>query len=196
MPKLYELEISDNDINNLLDVDGDVSTRKFLSLAPDGAVQSIDYILDVYDRSSFSRFDDIFTDQGASLAWAYIFLDREYAVADVVRDTLGENSGVRFENYSCLSNPQFPNERQSIGYIWIKDKTDLARLADKSVLWAECWRVLADASANKTYISILDPLPKDWSYQNENSNVLNMWHEVKAHRPIAEPTASLLQTDC
>ncbi len=181
MPKLYELEISDQNIDDLLDVDGDVSTRKFLSLAPNGAVQSIDYILDVYDRSAFSRFDDIFTDQGASLAWAYIFLDREYAVADVVRDTLGDNSGIKFANYSVMSRPNFPSEQHSIGYIWINNKVDLARLADKSVLWAECWRVLADADTDKHYVSILDPLPKDWSYHNENSNVLNMWHEVKAH---------------
>jgi hypothetical protein len=181
MPKVYEVDISNKNINDLLDVDGDVSANKFLDLAPDGAVKSIDYLLDVYDRSAFVRFYDIFRGQGAALAWAYIFLDREYAVSDVVRDTLGDNGGIRFENYSCLSNPQFPNERHSIGYIWIKDKTDLARLSDKSVLWAECWRVLADADADKHYISIFDPLPKDWSYQNENSNVLNMWHEVKAH---------------
>jgi hypothetical protein len=181
MPKVYELKISNKNINELLDVDGDVSAHKFLDLAPDGAVKSIDYLLDVYDRSAFARFYDIFKGQGAALAWAYIFLDREYAVADVVRGTLGDNSGVRFENYSCLSNPQFPNERHSIGYIWIEDKTDLARLADTSVLWAECWRVLGDADADKTYISILDPLPKDWSYQTESSNVLNMWHEIKAH---------------
>ena len=181
MPKVYEVDTSNKNINDLLDVDGDVSTRKFLSLAPDGTAQSIDYLLDVYDRSAFSRFDDIFTDQGASLAWAYIFLDREYAVADVVRDTLGDNSGIKFANYSVMSRPNFPSEQHSIGYIWINNKADLARLADKSVLWAKCWRVLADADADKTYISILDPLPKDWSYHNENSNVLNMWHEVKAH---------------
>ena len=181
MPKVYELEISDQDINDLLDARGDVSTHKFLGLAPEEVVKSIDYLLDVYDRSAFARFDDIFADQGASLAWAHIFLDREYAVADVVRDTLGDDSGIEFDHYSCMYNPRFPNDRHSIGYLWIRDKADLARLADKSVLWAECWSVLADASADKHYISILDRLPKDWSYQNENSNVLNMWSEVKAH---------------
>ncbi len=134
MPKVYEVDTSNKNINDLLDVDGDVSTRKFLSLAPDGTAQSIDYLLDVYDRSAFSRFDDIFTDQGASLAWAYIFLDREYAVADVVRDTLGDNSGIKFANYSVMSRPNFPSEQHSIGYIWINNKADLARLADKSVL--------------------------------------------------------------
>ena len=181
MPKVYNLEISDKYINDLLDADGDISTHKFLDLFPKETVTNIDYLLDVYDRTALMRFYDIFKGQGASLAWAYIFLDREYAVADVVRDTLGDNSGINFANYSVISDPNFPSEQHSIGQIWIKEKVDLARLADKSVLWAECWRVLADADADKIYISILDSLPKDWSYHNENSNVLNMWHEVKAY---------------
>lgn len=181
MPKIYELDISDKDINHLLDADGDISTHKFLELFPKETVTNIDYLLDVYDRTTLMRFYDIFKGQGASMAWAYIFLDREYAVANVVRDTLGDNSGIKISNYSVIYNPNYPSERHSIGHIWIKDKADLARLADKSVLWTECWRVLADADGDKHYISILDPLPKDWSYQNENSNVLNMWHEVKAY---------------
>ena len=180
MSEIYELQIVNKNINDLLDIDGDVSTSEFLSLVPKEVVNSIDYLLDVYDISAFGRFSDIFSGQGASLAWAYVFLDREYAVADAVRDTLGDNSGIEFQHYSCMHNPRFPNDRHSIGYLWINDKADLARLADTSVLWAECWRVLADADADKHYISILDPLPKDWSYHNENSNVLNMWHEIKA----------------
>jgi hypothetical protein len=149
--KVYELELSEMYINDLLDVDGDISTSKLLGLAPKEAVTSIDYLLDVYDLSAYGRFYDIFKGHGASLAWAYIFLDREYAVADVVCNTLGDNSGIKFANYSVMFDPNFPSERHSIGYIWIKDKADLARLADKSVLWAECWRVLADADADKHY---------------------------------------------
>jgi hypothetical protein len=182
MSKVYEINISTKIDDELLNIDGDIDDVKFLRAMPPEAVETIDWLVDVYDRTAsgiFSRI--IFRRQGPSLAWAYIFLDRDYAVADVMRDTLGDENDVKFANYSVLSHPDYPSEQYSIGHIWIKDKAALARLADKSVLWAECWRVLADVSATKRWIAILDPLPKDWSYDNENSNVLNMWHEVKAH---------------
>jgi hypothetical protein len=148
---------------------------------PEQAVEAIDDLVDIYDRTAWGIFDPIFRYQKPSLAWAYILLDRDYGVAQVVRDELSDDSGIEFEHYSVMCSPQFPNSKHSIGYAWIKDKAALAKVADTSVLWAECWRVLADASASKRWLTILDPLPKDWSYQNENSEVFNMWHEVKVH---------------
>ena len=181
MSQVFELETSIKTDDEHLDADGDIDAVKFLSAAPPEVAETIDYLVDIYDRTAGGIFSSIFSHQGPSLAWAYIFLDREYAVADAVRDTLGDKSGVRFAHYSVLSHPDFPNEKHSIGYIWIKDKATLAEIADTSVVWAECWRVLAKASASKCQIAILDPLPKDWSYRNENSNVFDVWHEVKVH---------------
>jgi hypothetical protein len=181
MSKLYELEISDENINELLDIDGDIDALKFLRAGPNEMVEAIEDIIDIYDRSAWGILSDIFRHQKSSLAWAYIFLDREYAVAEVVREKLDANSGITFSNYSVLYDPKFPNDLHSIGYIRIKDKASLAKLADTSVLWAECWRVLADVSADAHSVSILDPLPKSWSYHHENSKVLNVWHEAKVH---------------
>lgn len=181
MSKLYELEVSDKNTDELLDIDGEIDAGNFVGAVPVETVEAIEDIVDIYDRTAFGIFNNIFRHQKPSLAWAYIFLDREYAVANVVRETLSDDGGIKFACYSVLYNPQHPNEQHSVGYICIKDKASLAGLADTSVLWAECWRVLADASADKHYISILDPLPKNWSYNNENCNVFNMWHEVKVH---------------
>ena len=181
MSKLYDLNIVDEDTDGLLDIDGELDAIKFVRAIPEEVVEAIDDIVDIYDRNAWGIFDGIFCHQKPSLAWAYILLDREYAVANVVRKTLNDDSGIKFAHYSVLYSPQFPNEQNSIGYLWIKDKASLADVADTSVLWAECWRVLADASATKRWIAFLDPLPKDWSYRNENSNVFDMWHEVKAH---------------
>jgi hypothetical protein len=181
MSQLYELDTSGTTINELLDIDGDIDFRKLLDCGPDGIEKAIDYMLDIYDRSTWGIFDNIFRHQGPSLAWAYVLLDREYAVADVVRDTLPDDSGIDFAHYSVMFNPRYPNERHSVGYLWIREKTELAVLADQSVLWAECWRVLSGVDADKHCVAILDPLPKDWSYHNENSEVFNMWHELKVH---------------
>jgi hypothetical protein len=163
--------------DELLDVDGDIDAHKFLTAAPPEAAETIDYLVDVYDRTSWGIFSSIFRHRGPSLAWAYIFLDREYAVAD----TLGYDIGIEFANYSVLSHPNFPSEKHSVGYLWIKDKATLAGITATSLLWAECWRVSADASAAKHHIAILDPLPKDWSYRNENGSVFNVWYEMKVH---------------
>jgi hypothetical protein len=180
MSQLYELDSSAS-INELLDADGDIDEFKFLGVVSSEAAKSIDDMVDIYDRSASGIFGSIFRHRGPYLAWAYILLDREYAVADAVRNTLSDDSGIKFANYSVISNPLYPNEKHSVGYLWIREKTALAGLADTSVLWAECWRVLADVSADKHCIAILDPLPKDWSYHNENSAVLNMWHETIVH---------------
>jgi hypothetical protein len=180
MSQLYELDTSTN-TKELLNADGDIDEFKFLGAVSPEAAKSIDYMVDIYDRSASGIFGSIFQHQGPYLAWAYILLDREYAVAEAVRNTLADDSGIEFSNYSVICNPHYPNEKHSVGYLWIKEKSALVGLADTSVLWAECWRVLADVSADKHSITILDPLPKDWSYHNENSAVLNMWHESKAH---------------
>jgi hypothetical protein len=180
MSQLHELKTPAN-INKLLDADGDIHYRKYLDCGPDGIRETIDYMLDIYDRSSWGVFDTIFQRRGPSLPWACIFLDRDYAVADVVSDTLSDDSGIEFDYYSVMFNPKHSNEKYSMGYIWIKDKAALEKIARTSVVWSECWRVLANAGAKKHWIALLDPLPKDWSYQNENSEVFNMWHELKAH---------------
>ncbi len=181
MSKIYKVGIQDENYNALLNNDGEISASNYLNAAPKEAREAIDWLVDIYDRTAWGLLNIIFQQPEPLVPWACIFLDREYAVAAVARDTLIDGCGIQFANYSVIFNPKHPNEQLSIGYIWVKRKADLAQLIDKSVLWAECWRVLADADADKHYISILDPLPKDWSYQNENSNVLNIWHEVKAH---------------
>ena len=179
--KLYELDISDGDIAELLDVDGEINAVNFLRTIPVDAVKSIDDLVDVYDRTAWGVFKNIFRYKKPTLPWAYIFLDREYAVAKVARETLINGSGIKFAHYSVLSHPRYPSETHSVGIIWIKDKASLAKIADTSVLWDECWRVLKTAHADKRYISILDPLPMPWTYRNENGEVFNVWHEMKAH---------------
>ena len=178
--QLYELDTSTN-TKELINADGDIDEFKFLGTVSSEAAKSIEDMVDIYDRSASGIFGSIFRHQGPYLAWAYILLDREYAVADAVRNTLADGSGIKFANYSVMSNPLYPNEKHSVGYLWIKEKSALAGLANASVLWAECWRVLANVGADKHCIAILDPLPKDWSYHNENSAVLNVWHESKVY---------------
>jgi hypothetical protein len=146
MPILYELEISDRDIDQLLDIDGKLDAGKFVGIVPEEVVDAIDDIVDIYDRTSWGIFGHIFHHQRPSLAWAYILLDREYAVADVVRETLCDDSGIKFGHYSVLCNPRFLNDQHSIGYIWIEDKSSLAKVANTSALAFPATNIPEDVS--------------------------------------------------
>jgi hypothetical protein len=74
MSQLYNLDTSSKPINELLDADGDIDFRKLLDRGPDGIEKTVDYMLDIYDRSTWGKFDTIFrhhpiemaiTDQGS-----------------------------------------------------------------------------------------------------------------------------------
>ena len=77
MPKLYELEIPDNVINDLPDIDGEIDALRFLDACPNKMTKAIEDVVNIYDRTAWGIFHDFFYWKKQPLAWAHVFLDRE-----------------------------------------------------------------------------------------------------------------------
>jgi len=185
MSKLYEVAITDEDKEAIV-TRGEIDALRFIEFIPAQADSDIYDLVDIYDHTTWGIFLRIFRGKPPTLAWAYIFLDREYAIADIVRDTIPADSGIALAHYSSLYNPSYPNDQHSVGCITIDHKAGLERIASTLPLWCAVRRVMADADITKHWIAILDPLPKDWSDGAEDHRVFNVLHEYEKRTALSQ----------
>lgn len=183
MSKLYPIELSAENVGNII-CDGDLYESRFMDFVPNEALHALDKIGDDYDRTAWGIFNAILRTDKSSLPWGYVFLDRDYAIAKSIRRMLPENSGIRFSEYSAFSSG--PGGSPSMGYVWIRKKDDLAKVADTSVFWKVIWRMLSEVSSKTRWLALPDPLPRDWAQRMEAPGAFNVKHKVaKANAEIA-----------
>ena len=97
------------------------------------------------------------------IPWALIALDREYKLAGHLMSTKGDTRELRFAWYSV--NRRVPTH---LSWLFVMNKSILAKLADRSPLFGHPWALLHDKPEDRRWFCIIDPLPEVWVNETES----------------------------
>jgi hypothetical protein len=134
-------------------------------LIPDEAKELLDPILDPFGQDPSWYFEKVNFGRPPA-PWAFVCLDREYAIAGHVATSRDTDLGIRFATY----NPDVPYPMPDdfvpcVGVLVFASKAGLERSVGKSFIFAAAWDALSRCSSDKNWLVILDPLPEEWLAQ-------------------------------
>ena len=133
---------------------------------PQAAERVLDPILEPYDQNSYWYFYRVYGWETLS-PWAFVCLDREYALAGHVADARPADAGLffapyRYTRFGAVPEPTVADYVPQVGVIIVSRKEGLRVAASRSPIFDAAWRALRCCDARRHWLVVLDPLPEEW----------------------------------
>jgi hypothetical protein len=149
--------------------DGTIESSRLFTEYSSEAEEAIDALLSQFDTDATDFFIDLdeTNRKQQRWPWAIVLYEKEFRLAGHVLSMRQNREDLSFSSYSMNKGLSLGQhiEKHAVppfSFFLLHNKAAIAAAAEKSPLFQEAWRLLADKDEYSHWICIAPPPPNDW----------------------------------